>query len=108
MQLITWASEAPTRRYILGNSLHIRRTGPMIICGMADGPRPFTSKNEQPQPRISSEPAPPRHAPLPMAAPEHAPTPRKLTGLLIAIGIAIIVLAVWFFMRIGTFAPQTG
>jgi hypothetical protein len=37
-----------------------------------------------------------------------APTPRNLTGLPFAIGIAIIVLVVWFFIRIGAFVPPIG
>jgi hypothetical protein len=43
-----------------------------------------------------------------MATPDYAPTPKRMTGLLIVIGITIIALAVWFLMRLGTFAPQAG
>ena len=43
-----------------------------------------------------------------LATPDYAPTPKRMTGLLIVIGITIIALAVWFLMRLGTFAPQAG
>jgi hypothetical protein len=69
---------------------------------MADDPPP---KNEQRPPESSRRS---RYAPPPMATPDYAPTRKRMTGLLIVIGITIIILAVWFLMRLGTFAPQAG
>jgi hypothetical protein len=76
------------------------RPARVIFCGMADNPRP---KNEQHQPAPRS-----RYAPPPIATPDYAPAPKRMTGLLIVIGITIIALAVWFLMRLSTFAPQAG
>jgi hypothetical protein len=69
---------------------------------MADDPPP---KNEQRQPEPARRS---RYAQPPMATPDYAPAPRRMTGLLIVIGVTIIALAVWFLMRLSTFAPQAG
>ena len=72
---------------------------PVIIYGMADGQPPLSSKNEQHQPLISPEPAPRlQHALPPIAAPEYAPPRKRMTGILILIGIVLMAFGVWVMM----------
>jgi hypothetical protein len=59
---------------------------------MADDPPP---KNEQRQPG----PAPRlRHALPPIAAPDHAPPRKRMTVILILIGIVLMAFGVWVMM----------
>jgi hypothetical protein len=66
---------------------------------MADDPPPFSSKNEQHRPLISPEPAPrSRHALPPIAAPDYAEPRKRMTGVLILIGIVLMAFGVWVMM----------
>ena len=66
---------------------------------MPDDPPPFSSKNEQHQPLMSPEPAPRlRHALPPIAAPDHAPPRKRMTVILILIGIVLMAFGVWVMM----------